>query len=212
MSNSEPAAKRLSLGAKTPRRSLSSVISETRAKLAETSGTSIFNTPLGKKKASRRLTKSFKSPINLVQKDPEIKAMIEKQHQLERDIENAKDNMRKIKLLLMYQEKNEDENNNILIKKWRRASQDAAEYLFEKMPKQSSFIEESGFSNSWNGNWGWEDYEQQQRYNDSDQDDENYCEQQDNVEPKGTMKYMLKKMGVDLDLIKWNEDEECFEE
>ncbi|CAG8766163.1 29657_t:CDS:2 [Gigaspora margarita] len=212
MSNSEPAAKRLSLGAKTPQRSLSSVISETRAKLAGTSGTSIFNTPLGKKKASRRLTKSFKSPINLIQKDPEIKAMIEKQHQLERDIENAKDNMRKIKLLLMYQEKNEDENNNILIKKWRRASQDAAEYLFEKMPKQSSFIEESGFSNSWNGNWGWEDDEQQQRYNDSDQDDENYCEQQDNVEPKGTMKYMLKKMGVDLDLIKWNEDEECFEE
>ncbi|CAG8687330.1 hypothetical protein C2G38_2142790 [Gigaspora rosea] len=210
MSNSEPAAKRLSLGAKAPQRSLSSIISETRAKLAETSGTSIFNTPLGKKKeSSRRLTKGFKSPINLVQKDPEIKAMIEKQHQLERDIENAKDNMRKIKLLLTYQKKNEDENNNILIKKWRRASQDAAEYLFEKMPKQS---EESGFSNSWNGNWGWEDDEQQQRYNDSDQDDENYYEQQGNVEPKGTMKYMLKKMGVDLDLIKWNEDEECFEE
>ncbi|CAG8771004.1 7819_t:CDS:1, partial [Dentiscutata heterogama] len=52
-----PAAKRLSLGAKTPRRSLSSLISETRAKLAETSSVSIFNTPLGKKNAPRRLTK-----------------------------------------------------------------------------------------------------------------------------------------------------------
>ncbi|CAG8720647.1 11322_t:CDS:2, partial [Dentiscutata heterogama] len=145
---------------------------------------------------------------------PEIKAMIEKQHKLERDIENANNNIRKIKLLLSYQEKNEDENNNLLIKKWRRASQEAAEYLFEKMPKeQSSFLEESGFSNSWNENWGWEDNEQQQRYYNSDQDDdENYCEQQVNVEPKGTMKFMLKKMGVDLDLIKWNEDEECFEE
>ncbi|CAG8544070.1 2935_t:CDS:2 [Cetraspora pellucida] len=198
MSDSEPAAKRLSLGSK---RSLSSIIA------------SVSPTPLGKKNASRKISKNnFKSPLNLVQKDPGIKAMIEKQQQLEKDIENTKDNIRKIKLLLAYQEKNENENNNILIEKWRRASQSAAEYLFEKIPKQTSFLEDAGFSNSWNANWGWEEEDEQQRRCNSDQDDENYCEQQDDVEQKDTMKYMLKKMGIDLDLIKWNEDDECFED
>ncbi|CAG8602233.1 889_t:CDS:2 [Cetraspora pellucida] len=168
MSDSEPAAKRLSLGSK---RSLSSIIA------------SVSPTPLGKKNASRKISKNnFKSPLNLVQKDPGIKAMIEKQQQLEKDIENTKDNIRKIKLLLAYQE------------------------------KQTSFLEDAGFSNSWNANWGWEEGDEQQRRCNSDQDDENYCEQPDDVEQKDTMKYMLKKMGIDLDLIKWNEDDECFED
>src|SRR5437764_347252 len=102
MSNSEPAAKRITLGAKTPQRSLASIINATRANFAETPpNASIFHTQSGKKQTtSKRLTKSFKSPLNQVQKDPEIKTMIEKQRQLEKDIENAKDNIRKIKLLL----------------------------------------------------------------------------------------------------------------
>ncbi|RHZ76046.1 hypothetical protein Glove_208g34 [Diversispora epigaea] len=233
-STSEPATKRISLGSRTPAtptRSMASIINKTRAKFSGISPNSTtvaqsLHSPLGKrtpislsKKSSSFKSPSFKSPLVQTSQSPEIKTLIEQKRQLEKDIENAKDNIRKRKLLLTYQEKDEEANNEELIKIWRKASQEAAEFLFSKLPKQSSpsFLNEAGFSNSWgNKNWGWEDDQRyKQRENESDQEledcDGNEYERVD-TEQKDTMKYMLTKMGIGLDLIKWNENDECFEE
>jgi hypothetical protein len=109
--------------------------------------------------------------------------------------------------------KDESKTNEQLIKKWRQASQEAAEYLFSKIPKEKSFLEEAGFSNAW-GNWGWDDEDpQKQRSCYSDDEEENYKRSSDqkNELIQNTMKSMLLRMGIDLELIKWNEDDECFE-
>ncbi|CAG8531147.1 11826_t:CDS:2 [Acaulospora colombiana] len=112
----------------------------------------------------------------------------------------------------------EDANNENLIKIWRKASQEAAEFLFSKLPKQSSFLESGGYSEFWgNSNWGWGDSNEsksKQGDENSDREDheDEYETRRGSTEQKDTMKYMLTRMGVDVDLIKWNEDDECFEE
>jgi hypothetical protein len=111
--------------------------------------------------------------------------------------------------------KNENNINEQLIKKWRRASQEIAEYLFSKIQKEKSFLEEAGFSNAW-GNWGWdeEDPEKKKSSYSDDEEEEDYKESSDqkNELEQNTMKTMLLRMGISLELIKWNEEDECFEE
>lgn len=118
MSTPEPAKKRISLGGETPTRSMASIISKTRNKFSgnsprSTAAVRLLHTPPGKrspmsasKKQSGFKSPSFKSPL-LIQplQNPEIKALIEQKRQLEKDVETAKDNIRKMKLLLTYQEK-----------------------------------------------------------------------------------------------------------
>ncbi|CAJ0758198.1 14215_t:CDS:2 [Entrophospora sp. SA101] len=89
-----------------------------------------------------------------------------------------KNNIQKIQLAMSYEEKDEKNTIDELIKKWRSASQEAAELLHSKMPKRSSFLE----------------------YSDVDKVD------------KDSMTFMLLNMGVDLDSIKWNQEDECFED
>jgi len=98
--------------------------------------------------------------------------------------------------------------------KWRRASQEAAEYLFSKIPKEKSFLEEAGFSNAW-GNWGWDEkvpQNQRSSYSDDEEEDYNESSKQKDELKQNTMKSMLLRMGIDLELIRWNEDDECFNE
>nr|CAG8553636.1 3525_t:CDS:2 [Entrophospora candida] len=129
----------------------------------------------------------LKSSINIERKHPELKILMDQQYNLEKDIINMKNNIQKIQLAMSYEEKDEKNTIDELIKKWRSASQEAAELLHSKMPKRSSFLEYSGFSYSY-GNW------------DVDKVD------------KDSMTFMLLNMGVDLDSIKWNQEDECFED
>ncbi|CAG8586462.1 15238_t:CDS:2 [Acaulospora morrowiae] len=204
----ERVSKRISLGAKTQHQSMASIISKTRAKL---SGLTPTSTPTGRSSpitsgkrtplsSSRRLGKQmFKSPLVQSLSNPEIKALTEQRRQLEKNIED-------------------NANNENLIKIWRKASQEAAEFLFSKIPKQSSFLESEGFSESWgNSNWGWDDSDeskgkQRREYSDQEDNDDEYETRRGNIEQKNTMKYMLIKMGINIDLIKWNDEDECFEE
>ncbi|CAJ0913059.1 4558_t:CDS:2, partial [Entrophospora sp. SA101] len=94
----------------------------------------------------------LKSSINIERKHPELKILMDQQYNLEKDIINMKNNIQKIQLAMSYEEKDEKNTIDELIKKWRSASQEAAELLHSKMPKRSSFLEYSGFSYSY-GNW-----------------------------------------------------------
>ncbi|CAJ0867069.1 4726_t:CDS:2 [Entrophospora sp. SA101] len=120
----------------------------------------------------------LKSSINIERKHPELKILMDQQYNLEKDIINMKNNIQKIQLAMSYEEKDEKNTIDELIKKWRSASQEAAELLHSKMPKRSSFLE----------------------YSDVDKVD------------KDSMTFMLLNMGVDLDSIKWNQEDECFED
>ncbi|CAB5375952.1 unnamed protein product [Rhizophagus irregularis] len=205
------------------RRSMASIISKAQSKLnspltPSTARSSSTQSPL-KRKSSLPLPASvkrpkFKSPLSRESHDPEIKALLDQKRELEKEITKVEENIRKIKLVLKYQETNEGNNIGQLIKKWRRASQETAEYLFSKIPKEKSFLEEAGFSNAW-GNWGWDEEDQQKHivsYSDGEEEDYNESSNQKNELEQRTMKTMLLRMGIDLKLIRWNEDDECFEE
>ncbi|GBC08913.1 hypothetical protein RclHR1_08490007 [Rhizophagus clarus] len=206
------------------RRSMASIISKAQSKLnspltsPSTARSSSTQTSL-KRKSSLPLSApvkrpKFKSPLSRESHDPEIKALLDQKRELEKEITKVEENIRKIKLVLKYQEMNEGSNNERLIKKWRRVSQETAEYLFSKIPKEKSFLDEAGFSNAW-GNWGWDEGDQQKHilsYSDDEEENYNESSNQKNELEQHTMKSMLLRMGIDLKLIRWNEDDECFEE
>ncbi|CAG8518148.1 2748_t:CDS:2 [Funneliformis caledonium] len=218
---SEPSAKRLSIGNKSSRRSMTSIINKAQSKLKSSSPLSpispsarSFKTPLNRKSA--KFKSPFKSPLVHELHDPETKAITDQERELKKEIAYVEETIRKTKLVLKYQETNEGSVNDQLIVKWRRASQEAAEYLFSKIPKEKSFLEEAGYSNAW-GNWGWDEESSQKQKSSYSEDEEDYkgslekLEQSDELK-QNTMKSMLLRMGIDLELIRWNEYDECFEE
>ncbi|CAI2170578.1 7756_t:CDS:2 [Funneliformis geosporum] len=215
---SEPSAKRLSIGNKSSRRSMTSIISKAQSKLNSSSPLSpnspsarSYKTPLNRK--STKFKSPFKSPLFRELHDPETKDITNQERELKKEIANVEENIRKAKLVLKYQETNEGSVNELLIMKWRRASQEAAEYLFSKIPKEKSFLEEAGYSNAW-GNWGWDEEGSKKQRSSYSDDEEDYKElhEKNNELKQNTMKSMLLRMGIDLELIRWNEDDECFEQ
>ncbi|RIA93372.1 hypothetical protein C1645_874146 [Glomus cerebriforme] len=220
-SKSELNANRISTGSS--RRSMASIISKAQSKLnspltPNTARSFSTQTPSKRKSslppsASTKKPK-YKSPLSRESHDPETKALMDQKRELEKEIAKVEENIRRIKLLVKYQETNEGKTNEQLIKKWRQASQETAEYLFSKIPKEKSFLEEAGFSNAW-GNWGWDNEDPQKQissYSDGEEEDYKESSCQKNELEQNTMKSMLLRMGIDLKLIKWNEDDECFEE
>ncbi|CAG8588711.1 3325_t:CDS:2 [Ambispora leptoticha] len=171
--------------------------------------------------------KKFKSLSTIIDKHPELKSLEETKKELKQEISSVEESIRNAKTVLKYQEKNEAATLNNLILKWRRASQEAAEFLFSKFQEaqNSSFSSQGNFysSNNWGGsskNWGWDEnhYSNGSSENRKDQeDDENEDDeeqQSDSDNNSGTlgitMKSMLTQFGIDLGLIKWDEDQESF--
>jgi hypothetical protein len=103
------------------RRSMASIISKAQSKLnspltSNTARSSSTQTPL-KRKSSFPLSASvkrpkFKSPLSRESNDPEIKELLDQKRELEKEIAKVEENIRKIKLVLKYQETVSD---NILI-------------------------------------------------------------------------------------------------
>ncbi|CAG8596475.1 10815_t:CDS:2 [Ambispora gerdemannii] len=171
--------------------------------------------------------KRFKSPSTIIDKYPELKCLEETKRKLKQEISNVEESIRNAKIVLKYQEKNEDATLNNLILKWRRASQEAAEFLFSKFQEaqNSSFLQNNFYSNNnrggsnSNSNWGWEDYYGSNNKNrrdrgDGENEDEDEEEQSDSDGNSNSqninMKSMLTQFGVDIGLIKWDEDQESF--
>ncbi|KAG9298657.1 hypothetical protein G9A89_012725 [Geosiphon pyriformis] len=172
-------------------------------------------------------TSKFQSPLNLLERYPEVKVLTNQKTKIEQDIGNVEDTIRKIRTVLKYKEKDEDFILDELIIKWRHASQQAAEFLFSKFREhQTSLQHQTSYSSAWglNNNWGWDDNseENSQNFLDYDDHDDRNCHSRDVDEESDTtkkddesfqnvtMKSMLTRLGVDLALISWDEDEECF--
>lgn len=107
------------------RRSMASIISKAQSKLnlsltPSTARSSSTQTSL-KRKSSLLLSASvkrpkFKSPLSRESHDPETKALFDQKRELEKEITKVEENIRKIKLVLKYQE---TVSNNIQFLKFK---------------------------------------------------------------------------------------------
>ncbi|KAL1923741.1 uncharacterized protein VTP21DRAFT_8721 [Calcarisporiella thermophila] len=88
-------------------------------------------TPKQHKFASPASRRKFTSPFTpKIKEYSEVDVLRARKQELEKNIEQTKDCIRKAQLAKLYLEKNESETLDGLIDKWRNASREAAELLF----------------------------------------------------------------------------------
>ncbi|OZJ02804.1 hypothetical protein BZG36_04270 [Bifiguratus adelaidae] len=79
-----------------------------------------------------KVKRAFKSPLQLYEDYPEIKALNTRKQALLRDVERKKDQIRKCKQLAKQQRQNTNVSTEDLILQWKRVAQEAAQRLFDR--------------------------------------------------------------------------------
>ncbi|CAG8507646.1 2497_t:CDS:2 [Paraglomus brasilianum] len=201
---------------KRPNRELSSIISDTQ----------LYPAPYRKlhhsgSSAARRLTSPRSNASKAAQKParftefiaryPELTDLLKGKNSLETEVAKIEDSVRRAKMALKYHKQDEDSVIQALIIKWRKASQEAAEFCFNNMKHGMSVLERSGRT-SWfaEGHYNWDEKNSPPAYSDEDDTDESV--KHENFADDISMKSMLSRMGIDIALIKWNDEDECFED
>ncbi|CAG8481341.1 2681_t:CDS:2 [Paraglomus occultum] len=208
------ASKRCAPSNKRPNRELSSIISDTQP------CPSPYRKPYHAL-AARRLTSPRSNASKAAQKParfaesiaryPELTDLLERKNSLETEIAKIEDGIRRAKMALNYHKQDKDGVIQALIIKWRNASQEAAEFLFNNMKERMSILERSGHT-SWfvENHYNWDEKNSPLSYSDEDDTDESV--KHENFANDMSMKSMLSRMGVDIAIIKWNDEDECFED